>query len=102
MKNNILKPKRLPKHIKFATFNSNNEDEILLEILIANLIRNGTSFNGLLKATDNIEKKKDREEMKTKITNITLDFINLNPEYAVILKQNNKAQEFLNILGLDF
>lgn len=31
-------------------------------------------------------------------TNIVLDFINLNPEFAEILEQNNRAHKFLNNL----
>lgn len=102
MKNNKSTLKTLPKNTKFAKFNSENEDDVLLEFLIANLINNGTSFNELMKPTELIENKKDKKEMKTKITNIVLDFINLNPEYANLLNQNDEASEFLNSLGLVF
>ena len=102
MKNNNLKFKELPKDIKFSTHNSNNEDFIILEFFIANLIYNGASFNQLLEPAENIENKKDKEQMITETTNIVLDFIKLNPEFAEILERNNKAHEFLNSLGLDF
>lgn len=102
MKNNKSRLKKLPKNTKFAKFDSENEDVVLLEFLIANLIHNGTSFNELMKPTDLIENKKDREEMKTKITNIILDFIDINPQYINILKQNDDVSEFLNFFDSDF
>jgi hypothetical protein len=93
--------KQLPKNLKFATFNSNNEDHIILELFIANLIYNGSSFNQLLKPTDGIKNKREKEQMIIDIINIILDFINLNPEFAEILERNNKVHEFLNFLGLN-
>ena len=101
MKNNKTELKELPKDIKFATHNSNNEDSIILEFFIANLIYNGASLNQLLEPAEDIENKKDKEQMITETTNLILDFIKLNPEFAEILEQNNKAIEFLNSLGLD-
>jgi hypothetical protein len=88
MNNNKLKYKTLTKHTKFATFDSGNEDDILLELLIVNLINNGASLNELMKPTELIENKKDREEMKTIITNIILDFINLNPEFIYLINES--------------
>jgi hypothetical protein len=102
MKNSKTEFKELPKNIKFATINSKKEDDIILEFYIAILIYNGTSFNQLLEPADDIENKKDKEQMITETTNIILDFIKLNPEFAEILERNNKANEFLNSLGLDF
>lgn len=101
MKNNKTEFKELPKHIKFATHNSNNEDFIILEFFIANLIYNGASFNQLLEPAEDIENKKDKEQMITETTNIILDFIKLNPELSEVLEQNNKAHKFLNNLDLD-
>lgn len=101
MKNNKLKAKKLPKDTKFAKFDSGNEDDILMEILIANLIHNGSSFRELIIASDLIENKKDREDMKTKITNIVLDFINLNPQYSSLLNDNYETSEFLNFIDCD-
>jgi hypothetical protein len=49
-----------------------------------------------------IENIKDKEEIKIKTTNIIIDFISLNPEYADALKRNDKAIEFLKSLGLEF
>jgi hypothetical protein len=95
-------PKNLPKDTKFSTFNSGNEDDMLLEILIANLIYNGKSFKSLIKIVDTLEKSKDREEMKAKITNIILDFIKLNPNFTEILNRNDEAENFLSFLGLEF
>lgn len=102
MKNNKSTTNSAPKDIKFATFYSENEDDILLEILIINLIHQGVTLNELIKPTDLIANKKDGEEMKTKITNTVLDFINLNPKYIYLLNQNDNASEFLNSLGFDF
>ena len=102
MKNYKTDFKELPKDIKFATHHSNNEDFIIIEFFIANLIYNGASFNQLLEPADDIENKKDKEQMITETTNIILDFIKLNPEFAEILERNNKVHEFLNSLGLYF
>ena len=82
--------------------NPNNEEDTTLEYLITHLIHQGVTFNELIKPTELIENKKDEIEMKTKITNIVLDFINLNPEYVYLLNQNDNAYEFLKSLGLDF
>lgn len=87
-KNNSKKEsdfKKLPSNIKFATFNSNNEDDILLEILIANLIHNGYSIDELLKATDGVDNENDKIEMIEKTLNIILNFVQLNPKYIYVL-----------------
>lgn len=81
--------------------NSNNEVDKTLEYLIINLIDQGVTFDELMKPTELIENKKEREEMKNKITNIVLDFINQDTEYIDLLNQNNRAHKFLNNLGLD-
>lgn len=73
-----------------------------MEILIANLIHNGASFKMLMKPVELVESKKDKEELTTIITNITLDFISLNPTYADLLKQNDRAYKLLNNLGSVF
>ncbi|WP_366185357.1 hypothetical protein [Flavobacterium ovatum] len=98
MKNNKANFKELPYNVKFATTNSNNEKDFITEVLIANLINNGISFNTFLEYADSIENKKIREESIENTTNIILDFISLNPEFAEILERNNKAHEFLNSL----
>jgi len=91
--NNNPKFKELPISTKFATHDSNNIDFILLELFIANLIYNGTSFNQLLEPAQDIENKRDKEQMITETTNIILEFIKLNPEFAEILEQNNKTHK---------
>ena len=102
MEENIeKKPKKLPKDTKFATFESENEDDILMELLIANLIYNGTSFSTLIRPIDQLKTEKDKKEMTDKITNITLDFLKLNPSFLPILKQNDEVTKFLNFFGLD-
>lgn len=90
------------KYTKFATFDSEKEEDILMEILIDNLINNGASFNVLMKAVELVENKKDKKELTTIITNITLNFIKLNPTYVDVFKQNNKIIEFLEFLDLVF
>jgi hypothetical protein len=102
MKNNKPEFKELPENVKFATHNSNNIDFIILEYYIAILIYNGNSFQQLLEPADDIEDKKDKEQMIAETTNIVLDFINLNPEFAKILDQNNKAPNFLDNLSFKF
>lgn len=81
--------------------NPNSEVDMTLEYLIINLIHQGVTFDELIKPIELIENKKDREEMKNKITNIVLDFINQDTEYIDLLNQNNRAHKFLNKLGLD-
>lgn len=93
---NNIKLKELPKDIKFATFNSDNEDIILGEYIIATLIYNGFSLDQLLEPANEIEDLKEREDVKMIVTNIVLDFINLNPEFAEILEQNDRANEFIH------
>ncbi|MFM9987437.1 hypothetical protein [Flavobacterium sp.] len=102
MKNNNIEFQiQLPSNIKFATENSTNERDILLEIFIANLIHNGSTFDELLEPTKKIKNIINREIMKTKITNTILDFVNLNPQYIYILKQGRNS-ELLNSLDIDF
>lgn len=81
--------------------NFKNEKDKRLEYLIINLIHQGVTFSELIKPTDLIKNEKDREEMKNRITNIVLDFINQDNEYIDLLNQNNRAHKFLNNLGLD-
>lgn len=100
MKNNTLN--QLLKGTKFSTLESENKDAFIAEMSIALLIINGQSFEKLFDFLPLIKKKKDREEMTTKTTNLILDFIQLNPEYAEVLKQNNEAHVFLKNFGLDF
>lgn len=101
MKNKKREFKELPRDIKFATHNSKNEDYIIIEYFIAILIYNGSAFKQLLEPADDIKNKRDKEQMISETTNIILDFIKLNPEFAKILEQNNKAYELLNNLGLN-
>lgn len=101
MKTNNTTLKELPKNITFATHNLNNEDFIILEFFIANLIYNGASFNQLLEPAEDIENKKDKEQMITETTNLILDFIKLNPKFAEVLEHNNRANKFLNNLGIE-
>lgn len=96
MENNKTELKELPKNIKFATYDKENEKDILLEFLIANLIHKGASFELLLSPIELIENKK---EMRTKITNITLHFISQNPKSAEVLKQNDRAHQFLKLIS---
>ncbi|QZK91572.1 hypothetical protein K5V07_14105 [Flavobacterium sp. CHNK8] len=94
MNNNNTELKELPNNTKFTRFNSDNEDIILGEYLIALLINNGASFNELLESANEIEDKKERILVKKIMTDIIQNFINLNPEFAEILQQNDKAQTF--------
>jgi hypothetical protein len=102
MKKDKLKLKPLLKGTKFATFDSGNKQDFFIEKSIALLIVNGKSFDELFGFLPLIENKKDNKEIKTKAINVILDFISLNPDYAEILKQNDKALEFLNNLGYNF
>jgi len=97
---NTRKLKELPANRKFATFNSDNEDIILGEYLLAILIYNGQSLNEILEKTDEIEDRKEREKIKQIIINMILGFTKLNPESAEVLEQNNRAYYFLNQLDI--
>lgn len=81
--------------------NPNHEVDTTLEYLIINLIHQGVTFKELMKPTELIKNEKDREEMKNKITNIVLDFINQDYEYIDFLSQNDRTHEFLKNLGLE-
>lgn len=81
--------------------NPDNEVDTTLEYLIINLIHQGVTFSELIEPTELIKNEKEREEMKNKITNIVLDFINQDTEYIDLLYQNNRANKFLNNLGFD-
>ena len=71
------------------TFNPNNEDIILGEYLLAILIYDGQSLNKILDKTDEIEDKKEREDVKLIIINLVLDFINLNPQNVYLLNDKD-------------
>lgn len=88
---------QLPRSTKFLKSNTPNDEDILLEFLIANLIHEGASFELLLSPIELIENKKEKKEMRTKITNIALDFISHNPKSAEVLKQNDRAHQFLKL-----
>ena len=81
MKSNKTEFKQLPKDTKFATFNSETKEIILGEYLIATLIYNGETFNKILESANEIEDKKEREDVKKIMYNIILDFVELNPEF---------------------
>ncbi|KQB43459.1 hypothetical protein RCH33_561 [Flavobacterium daejeonense] len=81
--------------------NPNNEIDTTLEQLIISLIHQGVTLNELIKPTENIVDPKEREEAKTTVTNIVLDFINKNPEYIYLINDNFNSNEFLNSLGFD-
>lgn len=96
MNSNNTKLKELPKDTKFATFNSSDEDIILGEYLLAILIYNGQSLSEILEKANEIEDKKERKNVKQIIKEIVFNFININPVFAEILKQNNKKIDFYN------
>lgn len=82
MKLNDKKLKELPEDTKFATFNSDNEDIILGEYLIAKLLYNGFTLNDILEQANEIKNKKERESVKIIIIEITINLIELNPQYV--------------------
>lgn len=98
-KNTILKD--LPKHIKLATFNCDDEEIFLCEYTIATLIYNGATFNQLLEIANDIEDKKERDLIKQITIDMVLGFINLNPEYVYLLNDSDGASQFLNDLGMN-
>lgn len=98
-----MKPKlkELPKDIKFASFDSTNQDIILGEYLIATLLYNGKSLNQILESANEINNKKEKEDVKKLITNITMNLINLNPQFYEILKQNDRDHNLNLTLNLN-
>ncbi|UUW09781.1 hypothetical protein NLG42_03040 [Flavobacterium plurextorum] len=96
-----IKLKELPKDTKFATFDSNNEDIILGEYLIAKLLYNGFTLNQILEQANEIEDMREREDVKSIITHISLNFISLNPEYSYLINENYGKREFWNSLGIN-
>ncbi len=93
MEDNKIKLKELPKDTKFATFNSDNEDIILGEYLIATLIYNGATINQLLESANKIKDKKERKDVKRIMTQMILNYVNINPEYIYFLKDNTGANK---------
>lgn len=91
MKINNPEFKELPEDVKFATHDSNNIDFIILEYYVAILIYNGYSFKQLLEPADDIEDKNNKKQMIKETTDIVLGFIKLNPEFGIILEQNNRS-----------
>lgn len=97
MKNIKSNLKELPKGIKFATINSYDEEDIILEKIIATLIYNGYSKNQIYKSlSTNPENAIDCEFIGIIAQEMICNFIELNPKFAEILERNNKANEFLN------
>lgn len=84
MKNKNLPLTQLPTNIKFASFNSTNEDIILGEYIIATLLYNKTSINQILESANEIQDKEERENVKKILLNIITDFINLNPDICIL------------------
>jgi hypothetical protein len=70
------------------------------EFLIATLIYNGASFNQLLQFANENPNINERQDLKKFIISLVLDFINLNPEYAYLINDKDRASEFLNSLNL--
>ena len=94
MKNNNLNLKKLPKGIKFATINSYDEEDFILETIIAKLIYNGYSKDQIYKSLSNSENETDSEFIGIIAQDIIYNFIKLNPEFKEILEKNNKAHKF--------
>lgn len=94
MKLSNIKLKKLPKDTKFATFDSNNEDIILGEYLIAKLLYNGFTLNQILEQANEIEDMREREDVKSIITHISLNLISLNPEYSYLINENYGKRKF--------
>ncbi|MFV8441553.1 hypothetical protein [Flavobacterium sp. LB2P44] len=86
MKNNKSNLKKLPKGVKFATINSYDSEDIILEKHIATLIYNGYSKNQIYKSLSNPENDADMEFIGIVAQEMICKFIELNPEFAIILK----------------
>lgn len=85
---------------KYRT-NPNKKKETTLKQLIISLILQGITLNELIKPTESIVDPKEREETKTKVTNIVLNFIDKNSEYIYLINDNFNSNEFLNSLEFD-
>lgn len=91
MKNNKSNFKRLPKGVKFATINSYDSEDIILEKHIATLIYNGYSKNQIYKSLSNPKNDADIEFIGIVAQEMICNFIELNSKFAEILESNNKA-----------
>lgn len=83
--------KQLPKEIKFATINSYDEEDIILEETIATLIYNSYSSKEIYKSIFDTECRETSRFMGHFVENIMKDFIKLNPEFVEILERNNNT-----------
>lgn len=86
--------KKLPEHIKFSSYNSNNEDVILGEYLIALLLYNGASFQQILDTANVIEDIEEKTKVKIIMSDIIFDLIKLNHEFDEILKRNKSLPNY--------
>lgn len=86
MKNNKSNLKKLPKGVKFATINSYDSEDIILEKHIATLIYNGYSKNQIYKSLSNPENEEGTEFIGIVAQEMICNFIELNTEFAIILK----------------
>lgn len=94
MKNIKSNLKELPKGIKFATTNSYDEEDIILEKIIATLIYNGYSKNQIYKSLTNPENEIDAQFIGVIVQEMIYNFIKLNPVFDELLEQNDKTSEF--------
>lgn len=84
--------RELPNNVKFSSYNSNNEDVILGEYLIALLIYNGASFEQILNIANEIEAPEEKTNVRITINNFIFELVKLNPELDKILKQNRYSE----------
>lgn len=101
MKNSKTELKELPKGVKFSTINSYDGDDIILEKHIAKLIYNGYSKDEIYKSFSNPENEIDSQFIGVMVQETLNNFIELNPEFAIILEQNDKKEEFPKSLNLN-
>lgn len=94
MNKNTQNLQQLPKGIKFSTINSYDKEDIILEKHIATLIYNKYSKDEIYKALSNAENEIDSQFIGIMAQEMIFNFIELNPEFAIILEQNNKVKEF--------
>lgn len=96
MNKNTKNFKQLPRGIKFATINSHDEEDIILEETIATLIYNGYSSNEIYKSIFDTENREASRFIGHIAEDIMINFIKLNPEFDAILEKNNRIYNFSN------
>lgn len=97
------------KELKFPEFDGNNESDIISQMMFAVLLNEGQSFSYFKNYIESSLKGNDeqfKQEVRELYTNSILDFLNRNPHYIDILKENEEKYKeiakFFDFFGIDY